>query len=352
VVATTPKTNVGVSCALALAFVVQGCSGSPAQERAASSPTPKREAPALKLGALHELVPAAGLRWMVVGQPRKISENADLSAAVRKLLPQERLTAFAKGTAVDLTTLPNALAAGFDLGTLYLAELPDAGGHRALERFVERQAGHAVIERPHPRVVRSSGTVDGIPHSFVDLDGRVVGVSIADLTLARVPIAFATGKLKKTVPALRGAALSTLPPPQHGTLLTFYAPGPFDNEWARGARGILAASLAASISLAPANDGFLRATLTLAGDWEQGGPAAAEALRAAFDELVSSPTGKLFAFERARAVSANFSPQYLTLSAELPLDPLVRGLRAAVIADVWEILDLPPPQPLPSKPTP
>ncbi len=288
---------------------------------------------------------------MVVGQPRKISENADLRAAVHALLPKERLQAYAQSTAVDLAALPSALVAGFDLGTLYLARLPEPS-HRALDRFVEGLAGRVMIERPHPRIVRASGTVDGIPHGFVDLDGRVVGVSIADLTLSRVPVGFAMGKLVKSPPALRGAALSTLPGPEGDCDLTFYAPGPFDDEWARGARGVLAASLAVAVCVAPAQDGFVRATATLSGEWEPGGQAAADALKLAFEEFASSSTGKLFAFERARSVSASFHPQYLTLSAELELAALVRGLRAAVMADVWEILDLPPPADYAPQPPP
>src|SRR5688572_24605231 len=145
-----------------------GCSPSSAQERAPARPTPQHDAPALRLGPLHELVPAAGLRWMVLGQPRKISENADLSAAAAELLPSERLAAFEQGTAIDLSALPQALVAGFDLGTLYLAALPAPPDHDALDRFVERLAGRARIERPHPRIVRASGTLDGIPHGFVD----------------------------------------------------------------------------------------------------------------------------------------------------------------------------------------
>lgn len=328
---------------LSLAFVVIGCSSPAAQQPATTRVTPSREAPALAQRPLPELVPAAGLRWLVVGQPRNISENAALSAAIATLVPSERLRAYEEGTGVDLTRLPSAVVAGFDLGTLYLAELPDASGHRALERFVDRLAGRAVLERPHPRVVRATGTLDGTPHALVDLDGRVVALSAPDLTLSRIVTAFALGQLKRSPPALRGAALSTLPAPPAAALATFYAPGPFDDEWAYGARGILAAALAAAISVEPAADGHVRVTVMVSGDWQENGQTAVDLLRNAFDELASSSTGKLFAFERARSVSASFHPQYLTLSAELPLDPLVRGLRAAVIADVWEILDLPPP---------
>jgi len=177
----------------------------------------------------------------------------------------------------------------------------------------------------------------------VDLDGRIVGVSIGDLTPSRVVVGFATGKLRKTAPALRGAALSTLPQPEAESTLAFFAPGPFDGDWSGGARGVLGAALAAAIHVEPAKDGFLRASVTLSGEWEPGGRQAADALRLAFEELAESSTGKLFALARARTVATSAHPQYLTLSAELPLADLVRGLRAAVMADVWEILDLPPP---------
>jgi hypothetical protein len=333
--------------ALWLALGALACSPAAAQERASVTPSAEREAPRLVLGALHELVPAAGLGWMVQGQPRKISQNADLNAAVLGLVASERFDAYASATGVDLRTLPSALVAGFELGTLYLAELPTPHAHDAMGRFLERLGGRAVVEQPHPRVLRAAGTVDGIPHGFVAMDDRVVGISIADLTLSRIAAGFATGKLKKSVPALRGAALSTLPTVSADSLAEFYAPGPFDAEWARGARGVLGAALAARISAAPGSAGHVALTLVLSGTWEQDGQLAAETLRLAFSEFAESSTGKLFGFEQARNVSANFHPQYLTLAAELPLAPLVQGLRAAVMADVWEMLDLPSPGPVP-----
>ncbi|HEV8247943.1 MAG TPA: hypothetical protein VGP93_19345 [Polyangiaceae bacterium] len=288
-------------------------------------------------------MPSAGLRWMIVGHPQKISENADLSAALTQLLPKERLDAFAASSGIDLRRLPNALIAGFDLGTLYLAETSHNSAELAREHFVERLGGRELVERPHPDIVRVSGTLDGKPHSFFDLDGKVVGLAAGDLTLSRIAVGYALGKLKKTPTALRGAALSSLPRPAREPLLTFYAPGPFEDEWARALHGVLAAALAIAIQLDDVQDGYLQLTLFVAGDWADGGQRALEQLQAAFLELSASSTGKLFAFERARAITGSFHPQYLTLSVQLPLDPLMRGLRAAVVADVWEILDLPVP---------
>jgi hypothetical protein len=81
----------------------------------------------------------------------------------------------------------------------------------------------------------------------------------------------------------------------------------------------------------------------MSGDFSEGGQAALDELTRVFGEIAASSTGKLFAFERARSIRGSFNPQYLTLSTKLPLSPLVSGLRAAVIADVWEILGLPKP---------
>jgi hypothetical protein len=202
-----------------------------------------------------------------------------------------------------------------------------------------------VVERPHGRIVRVTGSLAGKPRGFISLDRQIIGVAEGDLTLSRIAVAYALGKLKKTPSALRGAALSTLPKPEEDALATFYVPGPFDGEWSRAAHGVLAAALAVALSVNAVQDGYLRLTLYVSGEWGGAGPAAAEELKRAFDELAATATGKLFALERARAVTSSFHPQYLTLSAELPLDPLARGLRAAVVADVWEILDLPPPRP-------
>ncbi len=306
----------------------------------------------LSLGALHELVPAAGLRWMIVGQPQKISENADLNAALRELLPDARFASFAERSGVDLRTLRSALIANFDLGTLYLAEVSGKTADAALAHFVERLGGSELVEHPHPRAVRVSGTLNREPRSFIALDRRVVGLAEGDLTLSRISIAYALGKLKKTPTALRGAALSTLPVPSGEPYVSFYAPGPFEGEWARAAHGVLAAAFAVVVRLEHAEAGYLSLSLVISGDWGQDGQSAADELVRAFHELAGSSTGKLLALEKARAVTSSFHPQYLTLSAELPLAALVRGLRAAVSADVWEILDLPRPSPPPTNSAP
>jgi hypothetical protein len=323
------------------------CSSSPSPPAKGSNESQTRAAarkPALALGELHDLVPAAGLRFLVEGAPRRIWDNPRLRGALGELLPDAKLDGFAVRTGVDLRKLENAVVAGFDMGTLYLGQCSESCGPRARDRFIERLAGREVVTQTDTEPVAASvkGTLDGEPVAFIDM-GRVVGVASRDLTLARVPLAFALGKLKKTPPALRGAALSTLPDLGRERLVTFYAPGPFEGEWTQGLHGMLSAALALALYVEPVDDEYLRVTLVMSGDFSEGGQAALDELTRVFGEIAASSTGKLFAFERARSLRGSFNPQYLTLSTELPLSPLVSGLRAAVIADVWEILGLPKP---------
>jgi hypothetical protein len=309
----------------------------------ATSQSPRK--PALALGELHELVPAAGLRFLVEGSPRRIWDNPRLHGALAELLPDAKLDGFAERTGVDLRRLESALIAGFDMGTLYLGECSESCGPRARARFIERLSGREVVTLTdtEPAAASVMGTLDGEPFGFLDM-GRFVGVASRDLTLARIPVAYALGKLKKTPPALRGAALSTLPDLGRDRLATFYAPGPFEGEWTRGLHGMLSAALALALYVEPVDDEYLRFTVVMSGDFSEAGQAALDELTRVFGEIAASSTGKLFAFERARSIRGSFNPQYLTLSAELPLSPLVSGLRAAVIADVWEILGLPKPE--------
>ena len=330
---------------LVLLAVSTACSASPTRPGGEPPRTPDLERkPALKLGELHDLVPAAGLRFLVEGSPRKIWDNPRLRAAFGELLPDAKLDGFTERTGVDLRKLESALVAGFDMGTLYLGQCADSCGPRARSLFIERLSGRELVTQTDTEPVAANvrGTLDGEPFGFVDM-GRVVGVASRDLTLARIPIAYALGKLKKTPPALGGAALSTLPELARDRLVTFYAPGPFEGEWTQGLHGLLSAALSVALYVEPVDDEYLRFTVVISGDFSAGGQAALDELTRVFGEVAASSTGKLFAFERARSIRGSFNPQYLTLSAELPLSPLVSGLRAAVIADVWEILGLPKP---------
>lgn len=324
------------SLAVALALVLgPGCGG--------TTPAPVASKPAAPAAPLHrgpltDYVAAAGLRWMLVGKPRDIAQHPAFAEAIELLLPEPRLKAFSSGSGVDLETVGAALVAGFDLGTLYLLQATPPAAARASLKFQERLL-QGSLKRPHPELERASGLVGSTPQALVRFD-PIVAISVGDPTLTRVVEAFARRKLRRSPVALRGAALSTLAPPPQQALATFYVPGPFTGEWAQGARGLLADAVALSIAMTPSSRGHARFTVQLAGDVRREG---ADEMVKAFHELVQTPTGRLLGLDQPTSPTAVHEPDgRLVLDVELEVAPIARGLRAAVIADVWEIMQTRP----------
>jgi hypothetical protein len=325
--------------ALVLALGVAGCAPRPEATPRASAPT-KATHPPLYRGNVLDYAPAAGLSWLLILRPERILRNATAAPNLARLIPEERWKAFEAATGIRVRDVPSAAVASYGLGTLYLAELPPGFAPVVRERFALRVTTEPILSRPRPGLERIRGTAGGLPRSLVTLDDRLLAIAARDTTLTRIVEAYALGKLKSPS-ALRGAALSDLPPLADDVLAAFYAPGPFEDEWANAGGGLLAASTAVQIVVSDAGDGEVRATLTLIGDFEFDAEPD-QRLERAFRDLVESPTGKLLALERASDTRVAFRAPFLTLTTNLPLEPIARGLRAAVIADVWEILELSP----------
>jgi hypothetical protein len=298
--------------------------------------------PSLREGALTDLVPAAGLRWMIAGSPRYFADQASLREPLAKLFTPERLDAFALATGIDLRRSERALVGSFELGELYLVD--GSGWVAAPElRFTERLAGSARSERPHSEIWRVSGLVSGRPQTLVRIDDRALAVAVGDPTLARAAEAYALGKLRRTPTALHGAALATLPEAlRQPAPLAAYALGPFEGEWARAAGGLLSGALAVGARFELMGDA-LTARLVLSGDWDG---AAAHELEAAWTRLATSELGRLLALDHplsAPRVSASAE----LLELELALEPraLLAGLHATVAGNVNELLASPAPAP-------
>jgi hypothetical protein len=280
---------------------------------------------------------------MVVGRPRELARHPSLAPALALLLPRERLEAFEHGSGVDLRNVDHALAAGFDFATLYLVEPEEPA--KVEQRFRARLVSDPVEARPHPEIVRVTGLVGQTPHTLVRVDERLIAVSVGSATPARVVELFAREKLSKSPPALKGSALSNLPAGLEKAPLRFYAPGPFGGEWTRGARGLLSAALAVAVVARPLPSGRLEVRVLVAGDWERSATDGTSALLAAWEDLAASGTGRLVGLnEPASPPRVDVRPGVLELSVELDALTLARGLRAAVEADVWEILDIPKPR--------
>jgi hypothetical protein len=299
--------------------------------------------PALREGGLTEFVPAAGLRWMIVGSPRYFAEQPALREPLARLFTSERLDAFARSTGVDLSRSEHALIAAFELGQLYLVDGSGWVGAPEL-RFIERSAGSARSERPHSQIWRVSGLVSSRPQTLVRIDDRMLAVAVGDPTPARAVEAYSLGKLQRTPSALHGAALATLPDAvRRPAPLAAYALGPFEDEWASAAGGLLGGALALAATLEVDGDVF-SARLVLSGAWDSA--ASPRQLEDTWARLAASELGRLLALDRPlRAPRVNVSAELLELELALDARAVLSGLHAAVAGSVDELLASPAPAP-------
>ena len=279
---------------------------------------------------------------MISGSPRRIAADGRLRDALAVLLPDERLDAFARGTGVDIRRVDAALAAGFDLGTLYAWKPLPGSMPTVAARFRERIVSGERHVQPHPAIERTSGIIGATPEALLRVDDTFAAVAVGDVVLTRIAEAFARGQLRASPSALHGAALTTLETAPASSVATFYAPGPFTGEWARGARGLMANALAMSVALTPTEAGRARIEVQVSGDFAASG---GDELKLAFEDLAGSPLGKLLALDQSTDTPhIREQEQRLYLDIDVDLAPIARGLHAAVAADIWEIMDMKRPE--------
>jgi hypothetical protein len=319
---------------LSLASLVWACAAPPAKHGPAAPPRPT--APPLHHGPLGDFVSAAGLRWLVLAKPHEILNEPELGPALTQLVPTRRLDAFAESSGVDLRQIPHAAIAGFPYATVYLAEVPDGVAQSAREHFAERLLSGAITKEPRPHLMRITGVIGQTPETLLTVDERVLAVSVGDPLLAKIAEAYAEERLKNSPSALHGSALATLPDLTSNHLAVLLAPGPFADEWRRAAGGLLESAVALGIGLQPVGHGKIAATLCLSGAWQNSADAAAQRLAQAWTSFVQSSAGHLFALNPVANVHA--TPDLITLDVELDIEPLVIGLKAAVLSDISELL--------------
>ena len=321
------------------------CTRAPTKTAApAAPPTPRYS------GQLEDYVPAAGLRWLVRGAPAKLAENQSFRPAIELLLTRERLHAVAQTTGFALESLPHGLIAGFDLGTLYLAELRTPTAAEARARFASRQIREPVQRKPDPNIVVLNGMNEGVPVGLVTIDDRVVAYGIGDPILCRVVEAYARGKLKAKS-AFQGAALAGLESESENALLAAHVPGPFTERWQNAAGGLLSIATALSAKLTPTSAGHAMLELTLHGDFK--GSNAEERLRSTYMSVASSSTGTLLGLGAALDVRTvtNAQSDSVTLMVPLPLTEIAKGAHAVTNGDFVDIFRLSPAAAIDSAPT-
>ncbi len=308
-------------------------------QKAARSPVATATAPKRYSGRLEDYVPAAGLRWLVRGSPAKLAENQSFRPALDLLFTPERRRAVAQATGFALDKLPRAVIAGFDLGTLYLVELPSPNAAEARARFAARQIREPTARRVDPNVVSLSGLSEGKPIGLVTIDDRVVAFGVGDPLLCRVVEAYARGKLKAKR-AFEGVALQGLAAETDAAPIAAHVPGPFDERWQSAAGGLLSIATALSAKLTPTSADHALLELVLHGDFTDTN--AAERLRSTYMSVASSSTGGALGLETALEVRVvtNLQSDRVALMVPLPLTDIARRARAVTSGDLADIFGI------------
>ena len=172
-----------------------------------------RAAPPATLVPLHlepacDLAPSATLAWLVEVKPRAIAGVPDLIPAIAPPFPQERLTAFSTTHGgIDVRQMHELCVAHYTTATLYVARVP-FDPDKVADAF-ERQATKTVTRtrlETNPSVVRFS-QVSAEPVELVTFGRQGLALDYGKPAPLHAAEAFAFGRLKKSLPALRGSAL-------------------------------------------------------------------------------------------------------------------------------------------------
>jgi hypothetical protein len=283
-------------------------------------------------GPLTDFVPAAGLRWLVVGAPSYFAQHPALESLRDHWLTTARFRAFADATGIDLVRTERALVAGFDLATLYMVD-GSAWLGAPEDSFSERLAGSATVHRPHPYIWRITGLSGSTPETLLRVDHDLLAVAVGDPTPARVVELRARKRLHSVAPALRGAALSTLPDEflRDGPL-ELYALGPFQGEWLASGRGLLGAvqALGARIDLEAERLGL---RVALSGFWDASSDR--DGLVALWHAVATSSVGAALGFDQPLvAPSFDVSEHVLVFGVTLSVPRLLAGLEPLLSGEV------------------
>jgi hypothetical protein len=319
----------------ALATGAAACGGR--QGPAAWPPPPARP---LALDPLVDLVPAAGLVWLVDARPREVFADAALAAIVAAAIPGDRVDAYARRFGlVDPRQATQVVLASFARTTLALACLPVAAG--AIEAAFRARAGLVEGGALERGVFRLWGTVGEEREQVAVFGGQGIGLERGAFGPLQAAEFFAQGRLKLSLPALRAPPLAAAAARLGEGPLRAFAPGPFEGDWARGLGGLLGGATALAARLRPGSGpgAPLKLRLLLLGAWGTDAPAASERLAAAFHVLAEDPLGRLTGLDRpVEGPTATGDADALALDVALDPVTLARGVRAATGADLPEIM--------------
>ena len=321
---------------LAVAFAVAACGPSAPPAPPAPPPVPLHLAPAC------DLVPAAGLTWLVEAKPRAIAQSVDLIPAIATIIPEDRFATFtATHGGVDPRQIEDLCVSHHKDVTLTIARAP-IDPDKVIDTFERRSSRPPTrtVLATNPVVTRILGEVKDEKQGVIVFGREELALEQGGAGPLRAAEAFAFGKLRRAQPALRGAALSRAADVVGDAPLRAFAPGPFEGEAAQGLGGLLRAATAVAISVVPVRGAARVAVrLVLTGAWGADAPSAGERLAAAVHVLSESVVGKLFGLDRPlEGPRVRTAPEALILEATYDAEVLARGVHDAVDAEVTDIM--------------
>jgi hypothetical protein len=302
---------------------------------------PAPTSPPLALGQAVDLVPAAGLVWLVDARLRELFASSALIPAIALVLPAARLDAFAKRHGgIDLRSVPELALAAYPEATMAVARavLDPARVEGAFAARAVAVEGRAV----EGGVVRTWGTV-GDAHEQLGIFGHeAVALEQGRFGPLRAAEYFAQGRLKRARPALLAEPLMRAATLLGDAPLRAFAPGPFAGDLGRGLGGLLGAATAVAGAATPVDhdpDGALALRFVVTGAWGADAAAAADRLLAAFGVLASDSLGRLLGVDRPlEAPRASGDAEALRLDVSLDALALGKGLRDATSATIAEVM--------------
>ncbi|WP_437636249.1 hypothetical protein [Sorangium sp. So ce854] len=327
-----------LGCVFGLAL--PACGGAPSPPARPAPPLPP-----LATADLARLLPQAGLRWLILARPREIAAVPWLIPSIAIVAPEENLARHARATGIDLRQVREAAIASYagPAGEARLYVARHSGDPRTIERlFRRRLTGKERRALDRPDVVRVTGDIGRAPHALVLLGPDVVGVQDGGSPQrgpARVASLYALGRLRRSPTALSEGPLAALAARFGPAPVRAFAPGPFDGELARGARGLLAAATAVGAAARPSAREGIALAIAVAGDFSTSGEAASEELLRAWDELAHGSFGHLLGLDApVEPPLATHAPDAVAVAVELNPRALARGLAAATGERIEEML--------------
>jgi hypothetical protein len=183
------------------------------------------------------------------------------------------------------------------------------------------------------------GDASGNMRSLAALAPATVAIEVGGSLHAKVALLYGTGRLRRAPRALALPDVALLASRFGDAPLRAFAPGPFEGEWKRGLRGLLAACSAAGAALRPATDGSIDTRIRFVGAWGQDAPRAAEHVVASWAELAGSSVGRVTGVASPlRGPSPFVQSEMVGIDVTIDGSRLLDGLHDLVAADGRDIL--------------